>query len=314
MGHTIQTHPALRHFYVVCVISNPVLYESRYALYRQFIQEMTALGVQVMTVEVAFGDRLFEVTEPGNPFNIQLRTWDELWHKENMINLGISRLPSDWEYVGWFDADISFLNKDVIKDAIQALQHYMFIQPWQNAIDMGPNGETLATHNSFCWSYWSHKPFGTDYAIWHPGYAWCARREALEAVGGLIDIGILGSGDRHMATALLGKVGASYNHNVHKNYSRVLEEWQTKAERHIKRDIGFCAGTITHHFHGAKRFRGYKERWNILVENQFNPETDIKRDTQGLWQLEVHSPRQIELRDDIRRYFRSRNEDSVDVD
>jgi flagellar basal body-associated protein FliL len=37
---------------------------------------------------------------------------------------------------------------------------------------------------------------------------------------------------------------------------------------------------------------------------------DLKRDCQGLFQLEDNK---IELRDAIRRYFRQRNEDSIDL-
>ena len=56
------------------------------------------------------------------------------------------------------------------------------------------------------------------------------------------------------------------------------------------------------------------DRWKILTENQFNPNTDIKRDWQGLFQLEDHGDmRSIKLRDDIRKYFRARNEDSIDL-
>jgi hypothetical protein len=66
-------------------------------------------------------------------------------------------------------------------------------------------------------------------------------------------------------------------------------------------------------WHGRKQQRGYVERWKILTGNNYDPDTDLKKDPQGLWQLVVESPRQIKMRDEIRAYFRSRNEDSRDL-
>jgi hypothetical protein len=48
----------------------------------------------------------------------------------------------------------------------------------------------------------------------------------------------------------------------------------------------------------------------ILRENRFDPARDIKRDWQGVWQLTDRKPA---LRDGLRSYFRSRDEDSTEV-
>jgi hypothetical protein len=66
-------------------------------------------------------------------------------------------------------------------------------------------------------------------------------------------------------------------------------------------------------WHGKKKDRKYADRWKILKAHDFNPLIDLKRDLQGLWQLETYSQRQINLRNDLRAYFSSRNEDSVDI-
>ena len=52
-------------------------------------------------------------------------------------------------------------------------------------------------------------------------------------------------------------------------------------------------------------------RGKILVENGYSPYTDIKYDAQGVLQLETWEPRQLKLRDQIRAYFRMRNEDEI---
>ena len=46
------------------------------------------------------------------------------------------------------------------------------------------------------------------------------------------------------------------------------------------------------------------------MDNKYDPVADLKRDWQGLLSLDR---RRTKLRDDIRKYFRARNEDSIDL-
>lgn len=302
----------LRKLYVIAVISNPVRYESRYRLYREFVQRTEDAGAIVYTVEMAFGDRPHEVTQGDNPRHIQLRSEFELWHKENMINIGLSRLPVDAEYVAWIDADISFSRPDWVKETIEQLQHYDFVQMFSHAQDLGPRYEPIGdVHKGFMFQFYNEKSRfnpGGNYQEGHPGYAWAARRSALNAVGGLMDAAMLGSADRHMAAALIGQGEKTYHAGVHPKYKHMVAEWQRRAVARVKSNVGYVAGTIYHHYHGSKANRHYQSRWKILVDHQFDPAEDLFRDTQGLWQLETE---RSALRDAIRRYFRSRHEDDI---
>lgn len=320
----------LSKFWVVAVISNPVRYAARYRLYKQFEAMVKDTHANLLTVEIAFGDRPFEVTERDNPLHLQFRSFDELWHKENMINLAfnyISQVDPSWEYVAWVDADIQFVRRDWAEETVHQLQHYMIVQMFSQAIDMGPNGEMMHVHHSFasCWHESGFKTangitskgyYGTESGgkFFHPGYCWAARREAIEALGGILDTpAILGAGDHHFALSLIGKADQAVPKGLHPNYYKQLNRYEDLALTYIKKDIGFVPGMINHFWHGKKKDRGYWDRWKILVDNQFDPEVDIKRDSQGLFQLEVRNERQRMIRDQIRAYFRSRNEDSIDV-
>jgi hypothetical protein len=48
----------------------------------------------------------------------------------------------------------------------------------------------------------------------------------------------------------------------------------------------------------------------VLRDNDYDPRTDISRDWQGVYQLTGNKSR---LRDQIRAYFRDRNEDSPEL-
>jgi hypothetical protein len=312
-GWEPSMHALLRDFYVVTMVSNPERYASRYALYHKFREHMRASSVPLLTVEVAFGERPFAVTSSDDPWSVQLRTCSQIWHKENALNIGISRLPSDWKYVAWIDADIAFVHRDWALETVHQLQHTPVVQMFQHAIDLGPNHETLQMHQGFVWCYRSGRPSGRRYAHWHPGYAWAARRDAFDGFGGLIDWAILGSADHHMAVGLIGRLDRDYctpRAKLSDRYQRKLEAWQTRAVREVKRNIGFVPGTILHSWHGKKADRRYGDRWSILTSHHYDPDLDLARDWQGLYRLTDHNPG---LRDAIRGYFRVRNEDSIDL-
>lgn len=312
--------------HVISVISNPMRFASRYRLYRDFDAHMHAAGVNHHTVELSFGARPCEVTKATLCNHLQVQSFEELWFKENLINLGIAALPADWEYVAWIDADIAFANLNWAVETLHQLQHHMVVQLFSHAVDLGPRHEVLQTNAGFAYMYHQNgcrAPQGNGYTpyygnpkrnvFWHPGFAWAARREAIDHVGQLMDFPILGSADHHMAMALIGEAHRSIHEGVSRPYRDQVIDWQDRAERHIQRDLGYVDGSILHHWHGKKADRRYVDRWRILTENEFNPVTDLKRDWQGLWQLRVECPRQIRLRDGIRGYFRQRCEDSIDV-
>lgn len=297
--------------YVVTAVSNPCRYSSRYHLYEQFAKMVADSGAVLVTVEAAFGNRPFVVTDSNNVNHVQLRTSHELWHKENMLNLGIQRFPEDWEYVAWIDADVHFARPDWARETLNQLQHYHVVQMFSKAQDLDPNCEPFQQHIGFVYSY-MHKRLGSkDYSNWHPGFAWAARRQVVNDLGGLIDFAILGAADRHMAHSLIGRVEQTIHNGLTDNYKKWLRLWQARAEKYVKRNIGFVPGLLLHHWHGKKRDRRYAERWSILVNNHYDPLLDLKKDHQGLWQLTDHN---LNLRDDLRGYFRARNEDSIDLD
>lgn len=309
----------LDKFHVITTIFNPAAFDTRIALYNAFKQHMSDSGVRLWTVEVAQGATPFAVTEAGDPYALQLRTSEILWHKERSLNLLAQRLPHDWEYLCWVDADIEFPNwrkgKSWVEDTWSALQIYKIVQLFHTCLDLGPNYEVLDKHTGFGYSYQMGAPFTPGYGtFWHPGYAWGCTREAWDGMGGLVDFAVLGAGDHHMATAWIGKVDVSIHGKMSGPYFDKLRQYQAVCEKAIRQDIGFVSNTILHYWHGKKKDRRYQDRWKILTGNAFDPSADIKNDYQGLYQLvDHHDQRSINLKQAVRQYFFMRNEDSIDT-
>lgn len=326
----------LSQFWVITVLSNPVRYKRRYELYWRFAEMCHDAGVNLITVEQAFGDRPWMVTSSRNPHHLQLRSVEELWHKENMINLGVKHAcaiaPGQVREVAWVDADCrpARTPRDWFEETWHQLQHHEFVQMWEWLVDLdynfNPIGQAQPSFMATYIKYGTPTPRvfkklqaqGIGYSggnlFGRPGLAWAANVDAFNKVGGLIDFSILGAGDWHMAHGLINTMNVASAEFKHSNYAAKMLEWQKKAVRWIKKDVGYVSGMVYHDFHGAKVNRQYGTRGQILVSNKYDPDTDIKYDAYGMLQLETWTPRQIRLRDQIRSYFRSRNEDSIDLE
>lgn len=297
---------------VVTCVSNPLLWKSRINLYRAFQEHMLASGVRLTTIEAAYGERPFEIDLHPDVNNVHVRAKTMVWNKESLLNLAISRLPDDFKYVAWIDGDILFRDKDWAAKTVDALQLYDVVQPWSHCYDLGPNGEHLNVHTSFAKLFFEGKPIvrTAGYEFAHPGYAWAATREAINHLGGLIEVGSLGAGDHHMAMALASKGYLSYPGAIHANYKAEILAWQKRADTHIRGNLGYVPGTIEHSWHGSKVKRAYVDRWSVLTKHKFDPLTDVQKNSYGVVELSCNKPG---LRRDMDHYFRNRNEDQNSI-
>ena len=308
--------PVSQPLYVVCALSNPQRYYSRHKNYYGFEKHMADSGAILYTVELALRDRHFELTTSDNPQHIQLRAEAELWHKENLINVGVSRLPADWHYAAYCDADFLFTRPDWVVETIHMLQHYRWVQLFSSYADMLPGHVSSRSMPSFASiknnldaKEWASPYYGAGriLGMGAPGGAWAWRREAFDDVGGLLDTCILGSADWHMAFALADKVDRHTElSNCTKSYVESLHEWADRATSN-RGSVGCVENHAIHYWHGSKDQRAYSSRWKILKKHGFNPRTDIKKDWQGVLGWTGHKPG---LEEDVRQYFKARNEDS----
>jgi len=142
------------------------------------------------------------------------------------------------------------------------------------------------------------------------GGGWAFRKTALQTVGGLLDQCILGHGDWFMAFGLICEKAPDMHIDGYSNeYRNVILQWQANAAK-LKKNIGYIDAFAVHHFHGSKMKRGYVHRDTLLVKHKFSPLSDLQRDWQGIYQLTPDKPA---LRDDIRSYFLSRQEDDPNM-
>jgi hypothetical protein len=309
--------------HLACLYSNPMRWNSRERLFNDFRRYMSGLpNIVLHVVEVAYGDRPFEVTSRDEPTDTQLRTRTDLWHKERALNLAIwNSFPKDWEYGGWIDGDIYWNRYDVGLEAIHQLQRYDWVQLFSSHTDLGPRQEILRSRAGMAYLFHEDmvqltrdevpQPEDEYWQVGAPGFGWAFRRESFEACGSLMDACILGSADLHMALGLIGSKHLTLDvRECGEGYKRYIRIWQERANRAIKGNVGYVEAALTHAFHGPRDSRGYNWRWKILRDHGYDPVTDVFPDDEGLWRLTELKPG---LRDAIRVYQASRNEDDVRV-
>lgn len=323
--------------YMVVVYSNPFRWSSRRLHFNRCIQHLRKTpNVDLFVVELAYGDRPHEVTSPNEERDIQLRANSEMFHKENLINIGVSRFPAGWKYGGYSDGDFHFTRHDWALEAIHMLQHHEFVQLFSNYAALTSETSTsdyghrmYRSNSAFAWNfnhqrefkaaklailktdpYYGHAipqagfPFG--HAPGAPGGAWAWRRNAFDAVGGMLDTCIMGSADWWMAFGLAGVQSSQplKSDESVRAYNDTIRAWQVKAQK-LTQNIGCVDQFALHFYHGDSSNRAYGTREGLLLNHQFNPLTDLTKNSQGVWEW-TGKPR---LRDAVRRLFLDRRED-----
>jgi hypothetical protein len=291
---------AVPKLWVIGVCSNPVRYGTRYNLFDKWHERIKrAPGVNVFIVEVQQGEREFVVTQKDNPCHLQMRTTDELWIKENMVNRAINQITCGVgervagiapAYVMWCDTDIYFEHETTWHyETLHQLQTYDLVQCWETAVDLGPTGQIISPtpHQSFmsCYRKYGKKgykngsgtplssyygptpPGGTNAPYYHPGYVWAAKLEKFSRVGLLPERCVIGAGDHHLAMCAVGMGEHSVPYDFRTSspyYLEMILDYQRKCERVFEGRVGFVNGSIYHWFHGRKKNRNYWGRWDCI--------------------------------------------------
>jgi len=293
--------------HVITVISNLCEFKRRWQLMKEFIEKMKNVeNIQLYVVELAYGNQNFHLTDKNNKNHLQLRTQYPLWHKENMINIGVKKLlPKNWKAVAWIDGDIEFDNPNWVIDTLKVLTKCDLVQLFTTCLDLDEKEIPFSIWQSYGYKYAHgnssyHKDKGINY--WHCGYAWACRRDFFDKMGGLYENSILGSGDYIMTQGYLGLNSSAHGDLV--GFDEDVKRYNKNLDN-IK--IGYIPTNIKHFFHGSKENRKYIERNDIYIRHKFDPNIHITKDKNGVIIPTKKMTKQF-LKD-VEDYFRVRNED-----
>lgn len=311
---------------VCTVLENHLGWKSRYRNFYAFKRFMLKeYNIKLYAAEVVLGDREFKLNfrKSADPITyLELRTNSEIWHKENALNLLTQQVKED--AIAYVDADIIFTNPDWVSDTLKQLEHYDVVQMFSYIQNLNSVMEPIGLpREGYFFQYkrdgkitgdiiFKKNPRIPEHKIAPPGGAMAFRRETLSKLGGLIDWCIMGGADFHMSAALLSGLhpdGALSDQGFTDDYNKLCENWQDRADKYVKRNIGYVPGLAIHYWHGNANKRKYLRNKTPLKTYHFTPTYDLVRNTQGVYEL---IDRSIDLRDTIKEYLRSRDEDQLD--
>jgi hypothetical protein len=319
LGRREDIEPKPKEMCAIVIYFNPIGYKNRIKTFRNFLHHLNGFDVEVITVELAFANQTFLVTN-STKNHIQLRTDDIMFYKENLINIALKKMPVTCKYVAWIDADVRFENRDWVENAILALEEYKIVQLFKYSSFLGPKNETDVASLGFgycCVAGIYKKNYSTDrlrlLALEYKnssralsdfprtGLAWASTKAVLTAMHGLFDLHILGrllfqynsiqshgmqilsvagAGDFYMANALVHLK----NYKISASFDSKLAEWSKNANMHINNSIGYINGTLLHEYHGTLANRNYLRKERLLTRRQmvYEPKTHVMYDTDGL--------------------------------
>jgi hypothetical protein len=306
---------------VICVISNPCNYKRRYELTKLFISDMLKnKDVNLYVVECIYPklNQTYVITDSTNPNHLQLTAETILWTKENMINIAVSKLlPKDYKAFAFIDSDLKFINVNWAEETLRILNSCDILQLFTDGYNLDKSnmiGKDSKQLYSSLYVWINKNPLNNNSNIKinklkpHQGWAWAITRTTYEKINGIYDLGIIGGGDSILVRSIT-EPQFMFNTRPYKycsvEFKKSLFDYQSKFTN-IK--LGYTPGTLLHYYHGSLDNRKYVDRWKIIIHNNYNPYTFIKKNNCGMYEATIHFPEL--LKEQIIQYFVERNEDN----
>ena len=228
-------------------------------------------------------------------------------------------LPQEVVYVAWLDCDVAFTEHSWAEAAVEALQRACLVQLFENLIDLDPGetlptgvieytGKSMAAFLSNGGPRTKEFPLGSAkrYRPSQPGLAWAGRRSLLERHG-FYDRLILGGGDGAFALAAYGRFDEiPLINKMNDTQKEHYLPWARSFFDDVQGSVSFLKGDLLHYWHGNLADRRYDERHEGLSQFGFNPDVDIKIDSEGCF---VWSSDKPSLHEYVRNYWSLRQED-----
>lgn len=275
----------------------------------RFSASVRRQGLPLLIVELAFGDQPFQLADTLAERVLRLRASDLMWQKERLLNLGIAALPDDCDQVAWLDNDILFENDDWVARTTALLADHALVQPFERVCWLGPDQSRLPDDAprgmgegcclpgmaaAMARSVTPRRDLLDYQRHGHTGFAWAARRAALQRHG-LYDRAIIGGGDLIMAHAFYADRDFQRGLNPYSNKLGARERasiatWSGAFAADLHDPPVAVPGAVLHLYHGALGTRGYEQRLGILKDANFDPVRDIALAGNGCWRWDSPKP------------------------
>ena len=307
-------------FWGITTFYNPQRYKNKIENYRKFRNSIKKQGLELLTVELAFGNDDFELKHNEADKIVRVRCNSVMWQKERLLNIGLKNLPEDCDKIAWLDADIIFLNKNWVSETSKLLEDYAIVQPFSCCVRL-PKGNpklNLAVleegrlegekQKGVVFAFISShglKSFN-DFVKFHPGFAWAGRKKIFDELGFYDKLVASTSSDTLMAFSFLKNLFKFNLRIYHGKIKSDSEAWSGKMYEKTSGSVYYDDGTVLHLFHGSMNNRLYGEVDKLMSECNYDPNKDIKLNKSCCWEWTGNN-KALEAK--VKNYFKTRNEE-----
>lgn len=303
-------------FWAITTFFNPAKYKSLLQNYFIFADNLKKQGINLLTVECAFGADDFEIPQSYNV--LRLRSDSVMWQKERLINYAVSQLPFSCKYFAWIDCDILLTNNNWAEMAIDKLQVADVIQLYKKVIYL-PQGylefngkDKIMLLQGIVWqkmihNNWLERRKAKQLSFSAPGFAWACKREFFGDLGGIYDKNIVGSGDTFLVDCYFDSWDI---HGFAKKFTEPMKSHMSLWAKQLKNKnpvLDYLPIDIWHLWHGSLKNRRYMDRHDVILKHNYDPLKDIILKNNV---YEWATPKK-EMHEDIKQYFFERKEDSI---
>jgi len=297
---------------------NPVQYKNKKKNFDIFRRVIKNQELPILSIESAFNDRSFELTQKDGEIVVNVRSNSIMWQKERLYNIAINHLPEHCRFVVFLDADIIFLNPDWVSQTASLLEQYPVVQPFQYNYQLGKKEDYRSlTENKLAlykgpkirWgSVFLFKDFHTNDNIYRqiPGLSWAFRRDFLNKIGGWYDRSIVGGVDGLLINSLLGSVNQNFIKKSRPDIGNDCLTWSEKIYKHAGGNFHYTSGYLLDLWHGDSKNRFYSYRHKFIHSLKFNPQKDLMINKDQCWEWNTSNQRLIKW---TKNYFYARSEE-----
>jgi hypothetical protein len=244
------------------------------------------------SIELVYGNEISSFIESEISFCVRSNSY--MFHKENLINLLVSKLPDKYTKIVCLDGDVIFENENWINDLSQELDKYDIVVPYHDGCNLDPYYDTII----FSGKTLLNTRFGLNEGNFSSGYAIAFKRNFFDKIG-LYEYAIFGGGDKMVYGNFLRRpiMVNNFNSNKKDEYINKLKSLNFK--------YNYLGGIVYHLYHGNSLDRKYLERHALL--NSLNIDTEVIKNEYGV--LEFIEP--SKYNHILLEYFKNRKEDSI---
>lgn len=281
---------------ICLVVFNPARTKRILMNYLYTRNQFLIQGLPVFTIELVYEGRTPEV-----PDALHVQSNSFMFHKENLYRVLEPTIPRKYTKLAFIDCDVLFKDPDWYDKTCKLLKTHDIVQPFEMAhwMDITYKSVTLSRKSVLL------NPKKTWDYNYHPGFAWCMRRDWYTKVG-FFDYAVSGSGDTLSSMAWLCHEMPRHFHSL----PAALRKEYAAFKDHDPPRVTYLPGShLFHLYHGSRADRQYVDRHKLL---------DIERDIADLTIKTKEGVLNWEDPDKwnpfFLTYFRSRNDDDVDVE